>query len=263
MKCLICGRSALPGAKLCSDCRAARKRAFAATVTQPLLRAAARSKGEQKLLRPSQSVAATVRRAAEQSLFVKPSPTQKPTPRFRRGDFAWLGAALGVVVVSGVYAAHRFYTPWSPDAPTSVATQSDADRQAVAATMSVAPTPTALKPTAAESSARPAPDAAPSDVAKPDVAKRPSGKRVALAPSEPMPLMQPMAAPPLVAPVPMVPTPTPPNPLQALNDGFVRCAGSDMLDRVACESRLRQRYCVGYWGTVPQCPIGPVNDRGQ
>src|SRR5215471_18542393 len=183
MKCLICGRSALPGAKLCSDCRAARKRAFAATVTQPLLMAAARSKGEQKLLRPSQSVAATVRRAAEQSLFVKPPPTPKPTRRFRRSDFAWLAAVLGVIVVSGVYAAHRFYTPWSPDAPTPVATPSDAaDRQAVAAGMSVAPTPTALKPPAAETTAGPAPNAAPSDVAKPDLAKRASGKRVALPP---------------------------------------------------------------------------------
>jgi len=226
--------------------------------------AAARSKGEQKLLRPSQSVAATVRRAAEQSLFVKPPPTPKPTRRFRRSDFAWLAAVLGVIVVSGVYAAHRFYTPWSPDSPTPVATPSDAaDRQAVAAGMSVAPTPTALKPPAAETTAGPAPNAAPSDVAKPDLAKRASGKRVALAPSEPMPLMKSMAAAPLVAPVPIVAAPTPPNPLQALNDGFVRCAGSDLLDRQACEYRVRQRYCGGYWGTVPQCPIGPVNDRGQ
>jgi hypothetical protein len=54
MKCQICGRSSLTGAKLCSDCRAARKRAFAATVTQPLLAAASKSGG--RLLRPSQSV---------------------------------------------------------------------------------------------------------------------------------------------------------------------------------------------------------------
>lgn len=264
MKCLICGRSALPGARLCSDCRAARKRAFAATVTQPLLIAAARSKGDQRLLRPSQSVAATVRRAAEQSLFVKPPPAQKPTPRFRRTDFAWLAAALGVIVVSGVYAAHRFYTPWSSDAPSPVATQPDAaDRPAVAAGISVAPTPTALKPAAAERSAGPAPDAAPSDVAKPDAAKRSSGKRVVLAPSEAMPLMQPMAAAPSVAPVLIVPAPTLPNPLQSMNDGFVRCAGSDLVDRMACESRVRQQYCGGYWGKVPQCPIGPVTDRGQ
>jgi hypothetical protein len=41
MKCRICGCEAPAGAKLCKDCAAARKRAFAATVTQPLLLAAA------------------------------------------------------------------------------------------------------------------------------------------------------------------------------------------------------------------------------
>src|SRR5450759_421860 len=43
MKCLICGRLSLPGAKLCLDCKSARKRAFDATVTQPLLAAARRA----------------------------------------------------------------------------------------------------------------------------------------------------------------------------------------------------------------------------
>ena len=40
MKCRICGSECPPGAKLCRDCTAARKRAFAATVTMPLLAAA-------------------------------------------------------------------------------------------------------------------------------------------------------------------------------------------------------------------------------
>src|SRR5271169_4211550 len=40
MKCRICASECPPGAKLCRDCAAARKRAFAATVTQPLLAAA-------------------------------------------------------------------------------------------------------------------------------------------------------------------------------------------------------------------------------
>jgi hypothetical protein len=41
MTCRICGCETPKGAKLCKDCAAARKRAFAATVTQPLLLAAA------------------------------------------------------------------------------------------------------------------------------------------------------------------------------------------------------------------------------
>ena len=40
MKCRICGSECPPAAKLCRDCAAARKRAFAATVTMPLLAAA-------------------------------------------------------------------------------------------------------------------------------------------------------------------------------------------------------------------------------
>ena len=40
MKCRICASECPPGAKLCRDCAAARKRAFAATVTQPLFAAA-------------------------------------------------------------------------------------------------------------------------------------------------------------------------------------------------------------------------------
>ena len=39
MKCRICGLDCPPGAKICRDCAAARKRAFAQTVTQPLLAA--------------------------------------------------------------------------------------------------------------------------------------------------------------------------------------------------------------------------------
>ena len=37
MSCQICGRRNVQGAKLCADCRAARKRAYDATITQPLL----------------------------------------------------------------------------------------------------------------------------------------------------------------------------------------------------------------------------------
>ena len=37
MSCQICGRRSAPGTKLCADCRAARKRAYDATITQPLL----------------------------------------------------------------------------------------------------------------------------------------------------------------------------------------------------------------------------------
>jgi len=107
MKCLICGRACLPGAKLCSDCSSARKRAFAATVTQPLLDAAVRGRKAGSLLRPSQSVAATARRAAERTLQAKRAPTEPPVPVSRRPHRVYLAAGLaGGVLVAGLVARH-------------------------------------------------------------------------------------------------------------------------------------------------------------
>jgi len=265
MKCLICGRRSLPGAKLCADCRAARKRAFAATVTQPLLLAAAGSKGAQRLLRPSQSVAATVRRAAEQSLFVKPPPSPEPAiARLRRADFVLLVAALGAMAVSGVYAAHRLHAPPNHDPSVPVAQSDGADRQAAATGMSVAPTPTALKPAAADSNASSVPDVPPDASTKTESAKRPVARqRITVAPAAPMPPLGRLAAISPVAPRVEAAAPPPPNPLQAINDGLTRCANSDFVDRPACELRVRQQYCSGYWGRVTQCPIGVVSDHGQ
>src|ERR1700675_4819375 len=103
MKCLICGRTCLPGAKLCSDCSSARKRAFAATVTQPLLDSAVRGRTGGSLLRPSQSVAATVRRAAERALYAKPFDAQPAVPASRRMDVIFLVAGLVAVVLIGTF----------------------------------------------------------------------------------------------------------------------------------------------------------------
>ena len=61
MKCRICGSECPPGAKLCRDCAAARKRAFAATVTMPLL------------------AAAGVPSASGLRFAPKPKPARKPT----------------------------------------------------------------------------------------------------------------------------------------------------------------------------------------
>ena len=42
-----------------------------------------------------------------------------------------------------------------------------------------------------------------------------------------------------------------------------RCARKESLfDRLACNHRVGQQYCKGYWGQVPQCPAGAYGDRG-
>ena len=107
-KCLICGRASLPGAKLCADCGSARKRAFAATVTQPLLAAAGARTGN-RLLKPSQSVAATARRTAERSLNAKVAPPATITaPRDRRS--AWMIAlVVTALVVTAAFATRHVF----------------------------------------------------------------------------------------------------------------------------------------------------------
>jgi len=78
MNCRICGCEAPKGAKLCRDCAAARKRAFAATVTQPLLLAAA---GAPSVNHPrfaprptKRKSTAPVRNAAAKTAAVRPEP---------------------------------------------------------------------------------------------------------------------------------------------------------------------------------------------
>ncbi|MEO8566245.1 MAG: hypothetical protein ABI541_07655, partial [Betaproteobacteria bacterium] len=70
MSCQICGRRNAPGAKLCPDCRAARKRAYDATITQPLLAlagAGAVSRTLSRLRRSDSSPEAKARRAARKA----------------------------------------------------------------------------------------------------------------------------------------------------------------------------------------------------
>ena len=264
MKCTICGRSSPSGAKLCSDCRAARKRAFAATVTQPLLMAAAKANPAGRLLRPSQSVAATVRRAAEQALFVKPPPALEPTAKTRRG-LLWLAASLAVIVMVAAYATHRMAGYREPDVQGRAVTQGGGDRSATSAPteMSVMPIPTALKPGGATGTTAVPETSEPAVPVKTEPGKRATGKqRVAVAPPAPAPLMEHLAAAASVAPVLEPPAPPPPNPWQSMNESLAQCAGG-VIDRMMCDLRVRQQYCSGYWGKVPQCPGAPANDHGQ
>ncbi|HKE41979.1 MAG TPA: hypothetical protein VKG21_19275 [Casimicrobiaceae bacterium] len=255
MKCQICGRSSLPGAKLCSDCRAARKRAFAATVTQPLLAAASKSGG--RLLRPSQSVAATVRRAAEQSLFVKPPPAQESV-RHPGINLIALLAPLAVMMVFGAYSAQRVAVNRAVDVSAVAAQASGGERQAAPSAIGVAPTLTALKPTAAE--------AVQTSETPPPLEPKADAKRVikprVIAATAPAPLLEKLSASTAVAPVMEAPSPPPPNPWQSMNESLAQCNGG-LIDRVVCDLRVRQQYCNGYWGKVPQCPGGVANDHGQ
>jgi len=274
MNCTICGQESMPGAKLCADCRAARKRAFAATVTQPLLEAAGarRSRGAVRLLKPSQSMAATARRAARKAKAEAGSPLVD-TPSPRRGLLPAILIGVVLLLGAGAYGAHRMKAADVPEAKTESEGQQAPGKQLAPlapAPMMVAP---ALVPT-------PASAAASSDVTSPTltgqpreplptpVKKQPARPRAI--PAQPVIALPAADAPPaIVVAAPAPPPPPAPKPVvrvdpwQQFNEGMSGCAREDWGGRFRCEQRLRVRYCEGQWGVAPQCPIGPNTDHGQ
>src|ERR1700676_5476726 len=109
MNCRICGRVTPPGAKLCPDCRAARKRAFDATVTQPLLAAVGASRSPRSSTR-----------------LLRPSPRPSPPPAVSvsqvhsegaaRAKWPLLVAALAILLLAGGYLTQRLVGSKKPDA---------------------------------------------------------------------------------------------------------------------------------------------------
>ena len=280
MKCRICARECPPGAKICRDCAAARKRAFAATVTQPLLAAAgAPSVGQPRFApRPIRR-----RRANRPTLSARPQPSIA-APAVRRDATAphlstkWvvIGVAIAMAIV---FVVIKILAPGSARSIGAMAEE----KHVVAA--SVPPVDSAA-PDGAAGNARDAPavpvpnnsirDAGQSDrkidaVAGPKNALAKSGARKAATKVE-VPNAAPPDAPPAPKPEPAVAAPrTPPpraietarDPWQAMNEALARCAREDFFSRIACEQRLRQQYCANHWGVVLQCPIGPATDHGQ
>jgi hypothetical protein len=47
---------------------------------------------------------------------------------------------------------------------------------------------------------------------------------------------------------------------EVMNVNLSRCAG-DLIARIVCEQRVRQRFCEGRWGEVPECATGVTNEH--
>jgi hypothetical protein len=268
MKCLICGRTCLPGAKLCSDCSSARKRAFAATVTQPLLDAAVRGRRTGSLLRPSQSVAATARRVAERTLHAKPPAAEPPVPASRRLQRVYLVAGLvGMAFVAGLVARHMQNSE-AADAPQNTEATGSALLGAPPHGVSVVPAGLAPK-NVAETKASDLTGRMPTTELAPPPVKRPSPKPRAVpvdVPAVPVEEALPsptVAAAPLPPPAPEVSEQPRPDPSQLLNEGLARCASGDLFSRILCDQRVRREYCDGRWGQVPQCSSNVGSEHGQ
>ena len=273
MKCLICGRVNLSGATLCLDCKAARKRAFDATVTQPLLAAAGAARGRAAappLLKSSQSVPDAGRRAAKMALAQGQLNTVVETPPSRTARWPIAVAALCILL-----AAVGYFGPWSksgkPATPATVPAEPSAAESTAA--------PLAVRAAAPGSSAPPASAAAalPVGINASRLEPAPATKRIDAAKKanprtkvEKVPTPAPAPEPPpppavVVAPPPPAIVREPPriDPWQPMNDAMARCPANDISGRLACEQRVRARYCEGHWGQVPQCASIPYVDHGQ
>jgi len=258
MSCRICGRDCPPGAKICRDCAAARKRAFAQTVTQPLLAAVgAPSIGEPRFapkpLRPRAANDPTVERSAARA---EPAPALPLTVVPRKFGVLWLFAAVLATTVVAVLLVRTMGT--SAHSGDEGAPADALPPPAVAVPVPHLPPPAQeLAPTRPESIAPP--------VKVAPLRPRRVVPRVEAPPAA-------VAPPPAPEPVPVARATTPPprpveapraDPWQAMNEGLSRCAREALFDRIACEQRLRLQYCTSSWGLVPQCPIGPATDHGQ
>jgi hypothetical protein len=279
MNCRICGVECPPGAKLCRDCAAARKRAFAATVTQPLLVAAAGAAGvraqAQQAPRARPRFAPRPRRAVLQSPATSAirevqagacakaaSGTERRPPRLR---LAWIGGAIGIGAGLS-FAVLRMLAHGPGDAGEVAPATVELPRAVSPAAMpaaDVAPEPVLSPPAAAVAG-----DSGATQHARKVALPRASARKRSPAPEAPK--QAPVAAPPPVAvePAPLLAVPPPAaepvrrDPLQPLNDALTRCAREDVLTRPDCEQRARTRYCGNVWGQVAQCPIGPATDHG-
>lgn len=273
MKCRICDRECPPGANLCRDCAAARKRAFAATVTQPLLAAAGAPSVGHPRFAPRPAKARSLRKpvataSARSAAAMAASAADRVTPPRRLAvQWLWLGVALALVAV---YVLIRILAA-NPGASSVDAAPPTDGANAVATPASVAPsTPLAPRLPAATGAAaltRPpgvetsATGAMPAKSGATKSRSRKAAAKVeipAVAEVPPTPAPEPAPEPPKPAPQAAVPR----DPWQPMNEGLTRCARLDWVDRATCEQKLRMQYCANYWGLVMQCPIGPT-DHGR
>ena len=274
MSCQICGRPSAAGAKLCNDCRAARRRAYDATITQPLLALAGTgtvSRTLSRLRRSGVSSKAKAKRAARNAQAstaeVAPSPVAAHRTTGSR-SLLWVLLSIGVLLaaVAGWYLPS--HTPngsnvspassASPPAPQQATSAAGVEPAQVKA-QEVAPGPSALPPLPPIVERELVPHSpAP---AKPTTPKRATAvsKPVAPATEPPKEIEIVREAPPAPAPAPPQPAPRI-DPWQQMNEAIGRCP-CGFLAHLMCEQQVRLRYCEGHWGQVPQCPGGPSPDH--
>ncbi|MEO8739169.1 MAG: hypothetical protein ABI537_05635 [Casimicrobiaceae bacterium] len=221
-----------------------------------------------------------------------PDPALVQAPKSRLGLIAALLAVVAILGI-GTFVAYKMFfskdaTPpvvTSEPAKSDTATVSpmDAGRDGSAATgqgsnsnMSAPPgSPADAAQAAAEAAkaATPVTPPTPADAAAAKAAAAKSAAAAARAEANKAPPVggAPSVAPPVAAPAPAVQH-TPPQaavvqpPQQVdrwgqMRQAYALCDREGFFDKLACNSRVGNKYCEGYWGKVPQCPVGAYGDR--
>ncbi len=186
-----------------------------------------------------------------------------------------------VILVAAWYAWRQIGVPITT-APEATAPATTAEPSANPATATApaagssepAPTPAAGAATEAPAAAN-APDAgaagasstvisAPeAEPAKKGPAHKAPAKAATKAPAHPAPApVTTPPPPPAPAPAPAAKAPTRPDRWTQMDTELRACANANFLEKVVCEQRIRNRYCDGFWGKVPQCPAGPAPTTG-
>src|SRR5437867_3172161 len=283
MKCRICASECPPGARICSDCVAARKRAFAATVTQPLLAAVGAPSVSQLRFAPRPAKRRLVSRLTSSPGTRSETPVAASAADHSRApgriSVKWLllGVALATTIV---FVVIRILASGHAADNAEIAADAAGETTALVAARDAAPAIAAApQDTAQNQSVAAGTAVAPADAktdaktdasvalktAEPKAAGRKAAAKVEPATGAPLepsvPKAESVAAAPRRAPLRVAEAPR--DPWQSMNEGLSRCAREDFLSRFACEQRLRQQYCPNYWGLVPQCAIGRTTDHGQ
>jgi hypothetical protein len=297
MKCTSCGYQTQPNAKFCVQCGTTLPSAAAAPVaaaSATVISAAPKAAAAPSLAPPPMTPTSTQRLAAA---TYAPAPAPTPTasaaagalppatPR-RWGLIAGLVGALAVLCAGGFLAYKMLLSDDSkpsvastePKAMEGTATRpADASKDASAPGAPQAPTGTDNSPAALQSpttapvatdskataTATPqptpgatAPKAGPASP-KVDAAAGAKGAATpapAVSPAPATPPRQTAAAAPVASA-------TQPDRWEQMRQAYEVCNRESLFDRLACNQRVGQQYCKGYWGLVPQCPTGAYGDR--
>jgi hypothetical protein len=293
MKCTSCGYETQPGAKFCVQCGTTIVASSAPAGMAPLAATSVTPRAPS----PSAGSAASTSATASRPAYTPPpaaasataaSAQVAPAKSMRLGLLAGILALFAVIGI-GSFVAYKMLFPAVPKESVtttdankaadgaSVQAPADAPKDGAApAGATAAGSPDSNMSSPQSPTATPAPDnsstaaTAPPDTSKaapvPKAADAKTKAGAAAKADTPQAPNTPVAAP---TPSPARQAAVPPAAPASQTDrweqmrlAYEACNKESFLDRLACNSRVGQQYCKGYWGTVPQCPAGAYGDRG-